>query len=125
MKILQLIAVVLLSEIVHGRISEVTNDNKIASFIRDVIKDSNSKTNNNGDVAVFKINDDQHQNKIDKIYDQICQQIPADNPVLKPNHLKVVKNQKIWAASFTIIVSNANHPVINCHIFLNVVEKDF
>ena len=118
MKSLHFIVLVLVSGTVYGKISEISDNNKIATFIRDVIKENNEKTKNIGDVAVFKISEGRHRNEIDRIYDQICREIPTENPVLKPNQSEVVKNKKLWVASFIIVVANANHPVI-IFIWLN------
>ena len=120
MKILQLFAIVLVSETVYGKISEIVDNNKIAIFIRDVIKENNLKTKTVGDVAIFKISNGRYWEEIDRIYDQICREIPEENPVLKPDQSQVVKNPKLWVASFIIIVANANHPVI---IFILVFSK--
>lgn len=92
---------------IFGRIfvKEVGNNdpNEVTKYISGLIRDGNEKRPTEiHDVAVLKF---LSQNRSD-LYDAILKNIPHSNAVITPKNGRIIKIQKLRAASYIIIVSD-------------------
>lgn len=103
--LIQLVLVFNLCEKTCGSFNNKSLGIEIAGFISRLIRDYNVKYPNQiHDVAVLKIENEEESD----VFGEIVSKMPRENAVLIPSNGNALRDQKIRAAKFVIVISDIN-----------------